>query len=92
MEKSSDVTVIPCDMAWSDVGTWESIWEISPKTEENNVTTGDVVTIDSENCLIRSNSGRLVAVAGIENIVVIDTNDTVLITCKDSSDPLKKTG
>ncbi|HRK96864.1 MAG TPA: mannose-1-phosphate guanylyltransferase [Alphaproteobacteria bacterium] len=90
MEKSSDVTVIPCDMAWSDVGTWESIWEISPKTEENNVTTGDVVTIDSENCLIRSNSGRLVAVAGIENIVVIDTNDTVLITCKDSSDPLKK--
>ncbi len=90
MEKSGDVTVIPCDMAWSDVGTWESIWEISQKSEEKNVTSGNVLAVDSKDCLIRSNSGRLVAVAGLENIVVIDTKDAVLVTLKTSSDPLKK--
>ncbi|MCB1559165.1 MAG: mannose-1-phosphate guanylyltransferase [Alphaproteobacteria bacterium] len=90
MEKSGDVTVIPCDMAWSDVGTWESIWEISQKSEEKNVTSGNVLAVESKDCLIRSNAGRLVAVAGLENVVVIDTEDTVLVTRKNSSEPLKK--
>jgi mannose-1-phosphate guanylyltransferase/mannose-6-phosphate isomerase len=90
MEKSADVTVIPCDMAWSDVGTWESIWEISDKSQGNVVTSGNVVAVESTDCLIRANGDRLVAVAGLENIVVIDTKDTVLVTRKNSSEPLKK--
>ncbi len=89
MEKSSNVTVIPCDIGWSDVGTWGSIWDISPKTPDQNVVSGKAVIEQTTSCLIHSHSGRLVACAGVENLVVIDTPDAVLITCLSSSDPLK---
>ncbi|OIN85236.1 MAG: hypothetical protein AUJ12_10260 [Alphaproteobacteria bacterium CG1_02_46_17] len=90
MEKSAEVTVVPCDMAWSDVGTWGSIWDISQKTADQNVVQGHAVLEDSHGCLVRANSGRLVACAGLEDIVVIDTPDAVLVTRRATSDPLKK--
>lgn len=90
MEKSAHVAVVPCDPAWSDVGTWESIREISDKDADGNATTGNVVLAEAKSCLVRAGSGRLVACAGVGNIVVIDTPDAVLVTTGTSSDPLKK--
>lgn len=89
MEKSSAVTVVPCDMAWSDVGTWGSIWDISSKTPEQNVIQGNAVVEQSQGCLIRAHSGRLVACAGLEDVAVIDTPEAVLVTSRLSSEPLK---
>ncbi|MGK0291406.1 MAG: mannose-1-phosphate guanylyltransferase/mannose-6-phosphate isomerase [bacterium] len=77
MEKSKKVTVLPVDMDWSDLGSWESIYQISPKDDQGNVTRGDVILQDTKNSLIFSNK-KLIASIGLENIIIIDTEDAIL--------------
>jgi mannose-1-phosphate guanylyltransferase/mannose-6-phosphate isomerase len=79
MEKSSDGAVVPCDPGWSDIGSWERLWDVRAKDAAGNACRGDVVTEGASDCLIESLGGRVVACAGIRNIVVVDTGDTVLV-------------
>jgi len=88
MEKADKVAVVPCSIGWSDIGSWESIWDISDKDTQGNVIEGTSVQFDSHDCMIYSQD-RLVAVAGIRDIVVIETGDSVLIADKSNSDALK---
>lgn len=89
MEKTPQVAVIPCNPIWSDIGSWESLWDIRDKDDAANVVEGGAVTIDTSGCLIIAKSDRLVACAGIKNVVVIDTGDAILIADRSNSDALK---
>lgn len=88
MEKSHKVAVTPCDPEWSDIGGWESLWEITPKDANGNAASGNVITQATKNCMIRGGD-RLIAVAGLSNIVIVDTGDTILIADKRDGDAMK---
>ncbi|MBW1807523.1 MAG: mannose-1-phosphate guanylyltransferase [Deltaproteobacteria bacterium] len=78
MEKSSSIHVLPCDTFWSDVGSWAALPEVVKKDESGNVIEGDVLSIDSQNCVIHSEK-RLVACVGVQDLVVVETPDAVLV-------------
>jgi mannose-1-phosphate guanylyltransferase len=79
MEKATRVAVVPGDFGWSDVGSWTSAWELAPRDEAENALFGDVVAIDTRGSYLRSTSGKMVAVVGLEDIVVVDTEDALLV-------------
>lgn len=81
--------VIPADLGWSDVGSWDALWEISSKTAEGNVLLGDVLAEDAHGCYVRS-EGPLTAVTGLDDVVVVVTGDAVLVTHKDRAQDVKK--
>ncbi len=78
MERSDKVAVIPLDPGWSDVGSWRKLWQANERDGDGNAVQGDVVSADSRNCLLRSDS-RLLACAGLEDMVVCETTDAVLV-------------
>lgn len=88
-ERSSRVAVVPADLGWSDVGSWDALWDISPKDSSGNVAIGDVLLEDAKGCYVRSDK-RLTAVAGIEGAVVVVTEDAVLVTHRDRAQDIKK--
>jgi mannose-1-phosphate guanylyltransferase/mannose-6-phosphate isomerase len=88
MEKSSKVAVVPCDPEWSDVGSWESLWDLKPKDNNNNVIEGKAACYNASGCLVQGKD-RLIAVAGLDNIVVVETDDALLITNKSDNDSMK---
>ncbi len=88
MEKSSYVCVVPTNPQWSDIGSWESVWDISQKDENNNVLDGNAATLNTKNSLIHSKK-KLIAVAGLDNIVVVETDDAILIMDKNDNDSMK---
>lgn len=90
MEKSKTVGVVLCNPKWSDVGTWESIWDISLKTEDGNAYLGNTYFSNSRNCLVRNHGKKLIACAGLDDIVIVDTGDAILVAKKSDSDSLKK--
>jgi mannose-1-phosphate guanylyltransferase/mannose-1-phosphate guanylyltransferase/mannose-6-phosphate isomerase len=88
MERTSVIAVVPSDPGWSDVGSWDSIWDISAKDEAGNATIGPVATLDSRNCLVRS-EGILAAVVGLEDVVLVVTDDAVLACRRDRAQDVK---
>ncbi len=88
MEKERDIAVVPCDLGWSDVGSWQSLWDISPKDADGNVSAGDVLISGATNSYFRSER-RLVAAAGVDNLVVIETADAVLVAGLDAHQPIR---
>lgn len=87
-EKVSKVAVVPVDMAWSDLGSWESIYEKHAKTDHHNVIFGKVVSTDTNNSLLWSESGVL-ATLGVDNLVVIQTADVTMICDKNRTEEVK---
>ena len=88
MERTDRAAVIPIDPGWSDVGSWTALWRISDQDEDGNVIEGDVVVDGTSNSLVHSHD-RLVAVAGLDGAVVVDTPDAVLVTTLDASQRVK---
>jgi len=88
MEKSARVSVVPCNPEWSDIGSWESLWDIRDKDANNNVIEGKAACFNAQGCLIQSKD-RLIAIAGLDNIVVVETEDALLITNKSDNDSMK---
>ncbi|WP_086643427.1 mannose-1-phosphate guanylyltransferase/mannose-6-phosphate isomerase [Acetobacter sp. DsW_063] len=88
-EKSAHVAVVPADLGWSDVGSWDALWDISGKDSHGNVSIGDVLIEDSANCYVRSDK-LLTAVAGVEDAIVVVTEDAVLVTHRDKAQDVKK--
>lgn len=78
MEKTDRAAVIPVDIGWSDVGAWSTLWEVGQKDGEGNVLRGDVHAVGAGNCYIRSES-RMVSVLGIQNAIIVETDDAVLV-------------
>ncbi len=89
MENSEHVAVIPADLGWSDIGSWQALWDVSDKDEKGNYLQGDVIAEDVENCLIHSEHG-LVAAVGLKDTLVVDTADAVLIAPLSRSQDVKK--
>ena len=87
MERSESVAVVPMDAGWSDVGSWEALWELDA-TGSANVTFGETRLHDVNGSYVRS-SDRLIAVIGLDDIVVVDTPDALLIASKSRSQEVK---
>jgi len=88
MEQTDQAAVVPVDMGWSDVGAWDALWAIENKDAQQNVLIGDVITEDVRNTYIRGGN-KLVAAAGLENIVVVATEDAVLVSSMDKAQSVK---
>ena len=89
MEKSDRVAVIPADMGWVDIGSWQFLYKSLPKDENGNVFQGNVLALDSSNNIIFSEK-KLVAGIGLDNMVVINTDDALLICPQERSQDVKK--
>jgi mannose-1-phosphate guanylyltransferase len=81
MEKVDNVYVVLSDIGWSDLGTWNSLYTISDKDEQDNVVDGDVMLYDTKNCIIKTPVNRLVVLHGLEGYIVAE-HDNVLMICK----------
>ncbi|MFP4629523.1 MAG: mannose-1-phosphate guanylyltransferase/mannose-6-phosphate isomerase [Desulfohalobiaceae bacterium] len=81
MEKTSEAVVVPLQAGWSDVGSWSALWEIADKDEQHNVLRGQVLSRDVQGCLVHSDS-RLVALLGVQDLVVVDTKDALLVASR----------
>ena len=83
------IHVVPLDAGWSDLGAWDAVWSVGQKDQNNNVIKGDVLFENTKNSYVNS-SGRLIAVVGVDNVVVIETSDAVLVADKSQSQSIKK--
>ena len=88
MEKTKIGVVIPLDASWSDVGNWKSLWENEDKDKNGNVFSGNVVTYDVNQSILKSEN-RLVIGNGLNNIIVIETDDAILVSDKEKSQSIK---
>lgn len=88
MERSRRVSIVPCDPHWSDVGSWLALHELSPQDAAGNVTQGDVVLERAERNFVRAER-RLVALAGVKDLAVIETADAVLVADLAQSDAVR---
>ena len=88
MERTRRAAVVPVDMGWSDVGSWAALWEVSPKDAKGNALHGDILIQDASNCYARTN-GPAIALAGVEDLIVVATPDAVLVTCRERSQDVK---
>lgn len=89
MEYSKLITLIPVECGWSDMGSWQAIYDISDKDERNNFISGNVFDIDSKNSLIYSTS-KLVSTIGLKDTVIIETDDAILACDKSRTQEVKK--
>jgi len=88
MEKSSKIAVVPLDIAWSDVGSWDSVYEILEKDNHQNAIRGEVFTLNSKGNLIISEQ-RLVSTVDVEDLIIVDTKDVLLVTKKGKGQDVK---
>ena len=89
MEHTERAAVVPVDMGWSDVGTWDALWQVSGKDAAGNVAQGDVLIEDARNCYLRAEHG-LVAALGIEDLVVVATADAVMVAPRNRAQDVKQ--
>lgn len=89
MEKSQKVAVVPMDVGWNDLGSWESIYQVSDKDSSGNVTQGNVILQDSNNCLIFSDK-KLITCVGLNNLILIETSDALLACDLSRTQDVKK--
>ncbi len=89
MEKTNKGIVLPMDVGWSDVGNWKSIWENLNKDKDGNSVNGKVILDQTKNSLFKSEN-RLIVGLGVEDLVVVDTNDVLLVANKYKSQDIKK--
>lgn len=89
LEQAEDICTVPGDFGWDDVGSWRALERISSADWEGNVLSGDVVTVDSSGCTV-SGDERLIAVLGLQEVVIVDTPDALLVCSKDSTQDIKK--
>jgi len=89
LEKSTRVSLIPCDIGWNDVGSWHAVYEMSNKDGHGNSLQGNVIAVGCQNSLIRAEK-RLVAAIGLEDICVIETADAILISKSDQTQRVRE--
>jgi mannose-1-phosphate guanylyltransferase len=87
-EKAPDMATIPVDLDWSDIGSWSALYDVQ-SDGNGNVTQGEVVSVDTDKCLIFAKD-RLIATLGVSNLVIVETEDAILIAHKDDSHRLKE--
>ncbi len=89
MERTSRAAVVPAEIGWSDVGSWDALWEASPRDASGNALSGPVEVLDCENCLIRSD-GILAAAVGLKDVALVVTDDAVLAVPRARAQDVKR--
>jgi mannose-1-phosphate guanylyltransferase len=89
MEKASNVYVVKSDFGWSDLGTWKSVYELSHKNAEANVLDGQIMTYDTEGCIIKTPKDKLVVVEGLKDFIVAEFDGVLMICRKDQEQRVK---
>lgn len=89
MEKAEDIYVIPGSFGWDDVGSWLAMERINQTNEFGNIVSGDFVTVDTKNCILCGND-KLIAAVGIKDIIIVDTDDALLVCQKENAGDIKK--
>jgi mannose-1-phosphate guanylyltransferase/mannose-6-phosphate isomerase len=89
LEPSDNVVVVPVSIGWSDVGSWDAVFDISGKDEGNNAISGHVIAIDCKNTLLRSES-RLIAAVGLQDVMAVETADAILLCPKGESQRVRE--
>ena len=88
MERTNKAVTTPLDAGWNDVGSWDALWEIEEKNSDGNVLQGDVLTHDTQDCLVKAEN-KLVTLVGVDNLVVVETKDAVLVADKNKVQDVK---
>jgi mannose-1-phosphate guanylyltransferase/mannose-6-phosphate isomerase len=89
MEKTAHAAVVPVSCGWSDVGSWHAVWELSNKDPQGNAAPGNAVFEDSRNCNVTTDKA-LVALEGVDDLVVVATQDAVLVSRQKDANGLKR--
>ena len=88
MEQTDAAMVLPVDIGWNDVGSWSALWDVAARDADGNACRGDVIAIDSRNSY--AHARRLVALVGVDDLVVVETDDAVLVAHKDRVQQVKE--
>ena len=88
MEKTDQAVVVPMDAGWSDVGSWSALWDVKDKDAQGNVVQGDALLEATANTYV-SSQNRLVATVGVDDLIIVDTQDAVLVAHKDKVQDVK---
>jgi len=90
MEKDKNVFVLPSHFGWSDLGTWKSLWDVSNKDNQENALIGkNTLSQDSSHNLVFANKDKLTVISGVENLVIVDSDDVLLVMNKDKEQELR---
>ncbi|MDP9362813.1 MAG: sugar phosphate nucleotidyltransferase [Chloroflexota bacterium] len=90
MERAARVAVVPCDMGWSDIGDWNVLGQLGEPDAAGNSLRGDVVPVATTNSAAWSETGRLIAMVGLDNVVVVDTEDALLVADRARSQEVRQ--
>jgi mannose-1-phosphate guanylyltransferase len=91
MELSERVAVVPANMGWSDVGDWHGLGELLAHDERGNSVRGDIISTDCSNSVVWSDTGRIISLLGLDNIVVVDTPDALLVADRSQAQLVRAT-
>jgi len=90
MEKASNVWVLPCNFGWSDIGTWNSLFELLHKDENNNAIKGKYIfTRNAKNCIINVSDDKLLAVNNVENLIIVESDNIILVADKNQEQDIR---
>ena len=89
MEKTKNASMVVLDANWNDVGSWTALWDSQVKDNDDNLVVGDVILDKVSDTYVHSTSNRLVSVIGLSNLIVVDTQDAVLVTNKEHAQDVK---
>lgn len=90
MEKVDNVALVEVELGWNDVGSWKAVSEVRPSDDQGTVSNTRTISIDSNNCIVHSSSQKLVALVGMENVVVVETSDAILVCDAGQSQDVRK--
>jgi len=90
MEKVSAVSVVPGSFEWSDLGSWTSAWELAPQDEHANVLPEGGIVVDASGNYVTAPDGKLVALVGVDDLVVVDSGDALLVVPKDRAQDVRE--
>ena len=90
MEKSSQVVMVPCDLKWSDVGDWNAVAEIQSSSLGNNIQDDSTLLIESSNCFVHTSGKKKIALVGVNNLILVETEDSILVCSRDKSQEVGK--
>ena len=90
MEKASQVFNIEADVGWDDVGGWPSVAKYFPQDDNGNAVRGDSTSVDSANNIVFSAGGKRIALIGVEDLIVVETDDAILVADRNKADDIKK--
>ncbi len=90
LEQARRLAVVPADLGWSDVGDWHGLGELIQRDLDGNAVRGDLIQADTRNSVVWSETGRLIALVGLENIAVVDTEDALLVIERGSAQEVRR--